>query len=199
MSSESFNLIGLNFSKVQLNLVLPLLFALWMAWHDARTNRIPNYLTLGGVLAGLGYQLGSHGWTGLADGFLGMGLGFALLILFYWKGGLGAGDVKALAALGAWLGPEQTFYLFICMGFSGVILIVFFLWWRGLLWGKFCRLWAFLLNRILTRGYGSMPPSAPTPGPKSPGIPYAVAMAMGMAILCLLGSTSFTNFFSKPA
>ena len=144
MSSESFNVIGLSFSKVQLNLVLPLLFALWMAWHDARTNRIPNYLTLGGVLAGLGYQLGLHGWTGLADGFWGMCLGFALLILFYWKGGLGAGDVKALAALGAWLGPLQMIYLFIYMAFSGVILIVFFLWWRGLLWGKIRQLWAFL-------------------------------------------------------
>lgn len=190
MSSESFNVIGLTFSKVQLNLVLPLLFALWMAWHDARTNRIPNYLTLGGVLAGLGYQLGSHGWTGLADGFLGMCLGFALLILFYWKGGLGAGDVKALAALGAWLGPLQTIYLFIYMAFSGIILIVFFLWWRGLLWDKIPRLWAFLLNRILTRGHGSMPPSAPSPPPQSQGIPYAVAMAMGMAILCWFGPTN---------
>jgi prepilin peptidase CpaA len=119
-----------------------------------------------------------------------MCLGFALLILFYWKGGLGAGDVKALAALGAWLGPLQTIYLFIYMAFSGIILIVFFLWWRGLLWGKIRQLWAFLLNRILTRGYGSVPPSAPTPGPKSQGVPYAVAMAMGMAILCWRGSIS---------
>ena len=190
MTSESFTSIGLNFSKVQLNLVLPLLLALWMAWNDVRTNRIPNYLTLGGVLAGLGYQLGFQGWTGLANGFLGMCLGFALLILFYWQGGLGAGDVKALAALGAWLGPRQTLYLFVYMGISGVILIVFFLWWRGLLLDKIRQLWAFLLNRVLTHAHRSVPPSAPTPGPKSQGVPYAVAMAMGMAILCWRGSTS---------
>jgi prepilin peptidase CpaA len=190
MSSEYFNFIGLNISKVQLNLVLPLLLASWMAWHDMRTNRIPNYLTLGGVLAGLGYQLGFHGWTGLANGFLGMSLGFTLLIFFYWKGGLGAGDVKALAALGAWLGPRQTLYLFVYMGISGVILIFIILWWRGLLLGKIRQLWAFLLNWVLTKDYGSMPPPAPTPGPQSAGIPYAMAMAMGMAILCWRGLTS---------
>jgi len=190
MSSESFNFISLNFSKVQLNLVLPLLLASWMAWHDMRTNRIPNYLTLGGVLAGLGYQLGFHGWTGLSNGFLGMSLGFALLIFFYWKGGLGAGDVKALAALGAWLGPWQTLYLFIYMAFSGIILIFMILWWRGLLLDKIRQLWAFLLNRFLTQAYRSMPPSASAPGPQSEGIPYGVALAMGMAILCWRGLTS---------
>jgi len=193
MSAESFHFIGLNFSQVQLNLVLPLLLVLWMAWHDMRTNRIPNYLTLGGVLAGLGYQLGFHGWTGLANGFLGMCLGFALLIFFYRQGGLGAGDVKALAALGAWLGPRHTLYLFVYMALSGVILMVIILWWRGLLFDKFRQLWAFLLNRVLTHAYRAMPssaPTAPTPVPKSPGIPYAVALAMGMAILCWRGSTS---------
>jgi prepilin peptidase CpaA len=190
MSSEFFDFIGFYSSKVQLNLVLPLLLASWMAWHDIRTNRIPNYLTLGGVLAGLGYQLGFHGWTGLANGFLGMSLGFVLLIFFYWKGDLGAGDVKALAALGAWLGPLKTLYLFIYMGFSGVILIVFFLWWRGLLWGKIRQIWAFLLNLFLTRGSRSMPASAPTPGPKSEGVPYGVALAMGMAVLCWRGLAS---------
>jgi prepilin peptidase CpaA len=189
MSSESLNFIGLNFSKVPLNLVLPLVLASWMAFHDMRTNRIPNYLTLSGLLAGLGYQLWSHGWAGLANGFLGMGLGFALLIFFYWQGGMGAGDVKALAALGAWLGPRDTLYLFVYMGLSGVILIVVFLWWRGQLWGKFRQFWVFLLNRVLTHAYRSMPPAASAPGPQSAGVPYALALAMGMAILCWRGST----------
>jgi prepilin peptidase CpaA len=184
MSSDSITFLGLTISEPQLNLLLPLVFAAWMAWQDVRTNRIPNYLTLACLLAGLGYQLGFHGWTGLGNGLLGMSLGFALLIFFYWKGGMGAGDVKALAALGAWLGPRQTLYLFIYMGISGVILIVFFLWWRGLLWDKCRQLWAFLLNRVLTHAYRAMPPTASTPGPQTEGIPYALSMALGMAILC---------------
>ncbi len=177
--------------KAQLNLVAPLLIALVMAWMDMRTKRIPNYLTLGCALAGLGYQLGFSGWTGLAYGFLGMGLGFGLLIFFYWKQGLGAGDVKALAALGAWLGPLQTLYLFIYMGLSGVILVGFFLWRRGLLGTKIRQFWGFLLNRILLRPHASIsppaePPASPAelPAPPAEGIPYATALAMGMVILC---------------
>jgi prepilin peptidase CpaA len=185
MGSDWLTLTDFALTKTQLQLVLPLGLALWMGWKDMRTNRIPNYLTYGGALAGLGYQAYLNGWAGLADGLLGLGLGFGLLIFFYWKGGLGAGDVKALAALGAWLGPQQTFYLFFYMAISGVALIVIVLWKRGLLWSKIRRLWGSLLNRLLLRPHPSMPPSAsaPAPAPPTAGIPYAVALAMGMAIL----------------
>jgi prepilin peptidase CpaA len=188
MVSEWLTFTDFALSKTQLKLVWPLCLALWMGWKDIRTNRIPNYLTYGGALAGLGYQAWLNGWPGLADGLLGLGLGFGLLIFFYWKGGLGAGDVKALAALGAWLGPQQTFYLFFYMAISGLPLIVIVLWKRGLLWSKIRQLWEFLLNRLLLRSYPKMPPSTPTPAPDpappAGGIPYAVAMAMGMVILC---------------
>jgi prepilin peptidase CpaA len=169
--------------KVQLNLIVPLLIAVAMAWMDMRTNRIPNLLVLGCALAGLGYQLGFFGWTGLADGFLGMGLGFVLLIFFYWKQGLGAGDVKALAALGAWLGPRQTFYLFVYMALSGVLIAGFFLWRRGLLGTKIRQFWGFLVNWILLRPHDSISAPAEPPAAPEEGIPYATALAMGMVIL----------------
>jgi prepilin peptidase CpaA len=191
MSLASLNLTSLSLTQAQLNLVLPLLLALWMAWSDMRTNRIPNYLTLGCALAGLGYQLGFHGLAGVSQGLLGMALGFGLLILFYWKGGMGAGDVKALAALGAWLGPWQTLNLFIYMAFSGVLVIVAFLWWRGLLWGKIRQLWEFLVSWVLLRPHRAMSPSVfASASPKNEGIPYALALALGMAILCWQGFTS---------
>jgi prepilin peptidase CpaA len=185
MGSDSFNFIGLALPKAQLHLVLPFLFALWMAWSDMKTNRIPNYLTLGCALAGLVYQMGLRGWTGMADGLLGIGLGFALLIFFYWKGGLGAGDVKALSALGAWLGPLQTIFLFISTAISGVLVLVGFLWWRGLLWGKIRQIWGVLLNLVLVRSHPSFARSKASPTPKAKGIPYAMAMALGMALLLL--------------
>jgi prepilin peptidase CpaA len=184
MGSEWLTLTDFALTKAQLKLVLPLFLALWMGWKDLRTNRIPNYLTFGSALAGLGYQAWLNGWTGLADGFLGLGLGFGLLIFFYWKGGLGAGDVKALAALGAWLGPLQTVYLFIYMAISGVLLIVIVLWKRGLLWSKIRQIWGLLLNRLLLRPHPSIPAPAPAPAATAAGVPYAVALAMGMAILC---------------
>jgi prepilin peptidase CpaA len=193
---ESLNLMNFSFfsffslAKAQLNLILPFLLALWMAWRDATTGRIPNYLTGGCALAGLGYQLGFHGLAGLADGFLGMGLGFALLIFFYVKGGMGAGDVKALAALGAWLGWLNTLYLFVYMAFSGVLLIVMVLWRRGLLRGKIRQLRGYLVNWALTGSQPEKPPPAAAAAAKSEQVPYAVAMAMGMAIICGQGLMS---------
>ena len=110
-------------------LSLPLLLSLWMAGMDLAWRRIPNYLTLGGAVAGLGFQLGGRGWPGLLDGLGGAVLGFSLLLWPYLKGGMGAGDVKGLAALGTWLGLEGTFYLFFYMGLSGGLIIIAVLIW----------------------------------------------------------------------
>jgi prepilin peptidase CpaA len=167
------------------SLALLLILTLWIAWGDVRTRRIPNYLTLGIVFTGLAYQLGFHGWPGLLEGFLGMLLGFALLILPYIWGGMGAGDVKALAALGTWLGPWRTTYLFCYMGLAGGLLAIATLWWKGLLRIKLRQGWGFFLNWILSRPHGQGPTLAITS--ETRGIPYGVAIALGMAILICRG------------
>ncbi|MGA7561614.1 MAG: A24 family peptidase [Desulfobaccales bacterium] len=188
MHPEWLNPPGLSLSKANLQLILPLLFALAMGWNDARTRRIPNYLTLSCALAGLGFQLGFHGLHGLTDGLLGMALGFGLLILFYLKGGMGAGDVKALAALGTWLGVWGTIYLFVYMAFAGAVLVTLVLWWQGVLWSRIKRGLGFLAERVLLRPLpGASDAPAPAAPEKSEGVPYAVAIAIGMAIICVRG------------
>jgi prepilin peptidase CpaA len=184
MRTEWLNLMGITLSMAHLQLLLPLLFSLVMAFYDARSQRIPNYLTLGCALAGLGFQLGFNGLAGAGDGLLGMVLGFGLLILFYARGGMGAGDVKALAALGVWLGARQTLYLFVYMAFSGVLLIIFYLWRRGAFRGQFKRLRDYLLSWVLLGGRLRGGEPAPATPPKAQAIPYAVAMAMGMLVIC---------------
>jgi prepilin peptidase CpaA len=180
---------AVQWTGAHLNLVLPLLISVAIAGIDLRTRRIPNYLTLGAALAGLGFQVGFHGWPGLWQGILGMALGFVLLILPYIKGGMGAGDVKALAALGSWLGPLAVLSLFLYMAIAGGVIILGLLAWRGLLWAKLKEGWVTLVNWILFRPYGIGPP--PTPTPKTPGIPYGVALALGMAVLCWRGPVPF--------
>src|SRR4030065_1999811 len=113
------------------NLLIPLTLTVWIAWGDLRTRRIPNYLTLGTAVAGLAYNFMSQGLPGLVSGILGMLLGFAFLILPYLWGGMGAGDVKALAALGAWLGPAGTGFLFCYMGIAGGLMALGVLVWEG--------------------------------------------------------------------
>jgi prepilin peptidase CpaA len=183
---ESLQVAVLAWLRVNAYLVPPLVLACWMAWGDARSRRIPNYLTLLAALSGLGFQFGAHGWAGLGQGLLGLCVGFALMIGFYLKGGMGAGDIKALAALGAWLGPLATLYLFMYMGLSGIPLIIFFLWRRGALKAKALEWWTLVVNRVLLRSQPAAPSPAPPPD-RSVGLPYAVAMAMGMTLLCWRG------------
>jgi prepilin peptidase CpaA len=193
MNPNPLEIMDTSLRGVPLNLVLPLVLSLWMAWSDLKTRRIPNYLTLGCLLAGLGYQLGSLGLRGLLDGFMGMGLGFGLLIFFYLRGGMGAGDVKALAALGAWLGLRTTLDLFIYMALSGLPLIGLVLWQRGLLWANVRQTGIYLLNLMLLRPHGRKSRAAasdPSQAFKSAEIPYAVALAAGMAVVCWRGFSS---------
>ena len=168
--------------KTHPDLILPLLLSLGMAGCDLKTRRIPNYLTLGGALGGLGFQLGYHGLPGLLDGLAGLGLGFILLLGPYLLGGMGAGDVKASAALGAWLGLWRAFSLFVYMGLAGgLIILVVLLWQRRLLAG-IREMGNFLLNWVLCRPFDSKPP--PSASRQRTTIPYGAAMALGMAVLC---------------
>jgi prepilin peptidase CpaA len=164
----------------QSDLALPMLLSLWMAGTDLACHRIPNGLTLGGAVAGLGFQLGWRGWPGLLDGGGGAVLGFFLLLWPYLRGGMGAGDVKALAALGAWLGLEHTLYLFICMGLAGGVIIIVVLVWQGRLRATLGPAATQLVNWVLCRSRPSWPTRAAAPRLE---IPYGTALALGMALL----------------
>jgi prepilin peptidase CpaA len=164
------------------DLVFPLLLSLGMAGWDLKFRRIPNYLTFSGALGGLGFQLGFYGLHGLLNGLAGLGLGLLLLMVPYLLGGMGGGDVKAAAALGAWLGLVRALVLFVYMGLSGgLIILVVWLWQRRFLAGV-RGMWNFLLNWLLCRPVDYKPPVPVSL--KSNSIPYGAAMALGMVLLC---------------
>ncbi len=75
--------------------------------------KVYNLLTFPLVAGGLIYH-GFHGGApALAGSFLGALVGFALMIVLYAMGGMGAGDVKFVTAIGAWLGLPLTLYVMI--------------------------------------------------------------------------------------
>ena len=120
---------------------------------DLRAMRIPNWLTFPAMLAGVvcNAALGAHAgglsgaWDGLLFSLSGFGLGLGLMLIPFLLRVMGAGDVKLLAAAGAFLGAETVFRAFIWTSLAGgvyalgVLASVFHfangLWSMGITWG----------------------------------------------------------------
>src|SRR5438552_1328783 len=85
-----------------------LLAALIAAVTDVWKFKVYNLLTLPLLASGLLYHAINGGTPGLAGSVVGALAGFGLMILLYTIGGMGAGDVKFVTALGAWLGLPLT-------------------------------------------------------------------------------------------
>ena len=65
------------------------------------------------------------GWNaGVASG-MGWAVGIAIFFVPFALGGLGAGDVKLLGAIGAWLGPMNALWVGLYAGAAGGILAIF--------------------------------------------------------------------------
>lgn len=79
---------------------------------DLRTHKLPNWLTVPGLLAALVYHGMTAGGPGLLAAAGGSATGFGIMFVLWLTGGGGAGDVKFMAMLGAWLGTTTTLYVF---------------------------------------------------------------------------------------
>jgi prepilin peptidase CpaA len=105
------------------------------AWIDGKELRVPNWITFPMVLAGLVFCTWTDGWAGLQSGLLGMVVGLLTLLPLYAVGGMGAGDVKLMAGIGAWLGPQVTWDAFCVSVVVGAVMAVIMVLWRKS-WGK---------------------------------------------------------------
>lgn len=111
--------------RADLTILAASVFFLLTCIVDTVYCKIPNSANLLLLLAGVSLHLSSTGAFGLLFSTLGLLTGLALLLIPYLMGGMGAGDVKALAALGALLGPVAIFQVFLYMGLIGGVLAVF--------------------------------------------------------------------------
>ncbi len=89
---------------------------------DLRERRIPNWLVLPFLVLGLIVAATRHGWNGLWQGSLGVVAAVAVMGVFVYLGGMGMGDLKLCAALGAWLGPSQLCLALVLTGLAGGVM-----------------------------------------------------------------------------
>jgi prepilin peptidase CpaA len=98
---------------------------------DIRWRRIPNVLVLVLTLTGFAFSVAMEPWwPGLLRAVAGLGLGFAIWILFHVAGGMGAGDVKLFAAAASWLGPSGAWRAALVAALAGGILSLGALIWQ---------------------------------------------------------------------
>lgn len=108
-------------------LVPAMLFA---SWNDYRRHRVPNWLNAAIFLTGVVVQAWIAGWSGAGNALLGALVGFATLFVFWAMRAMGAGDVKFMAAVGAWIGPSLAFQSVIAGGLIGGVLAVLMIAWQ---------------------------------------------------------------------
>jgi prepilin peptidase CpaA len=90
-------------------LLLVLLLLLLLATAiDITKHIIPNILNLTILVCGIVFQTLFDRWAGIITALTGLLAGFLIFIPFYILGGMAAGDVKLMAAIGAMLGPESA-------------------------------------------------------------------------------------------
>lgn len=89
---------------------------------DLRSRRIPNLLTFGAGLVAVGFHALAPQGQGVSNGLLGLATGLAVFFPVFALGALGAGDVKLMAAIGAWLGWEPVIWVALYGAVAGGVL-----------------------------------------------------------------------------
>jgi prepilin peptidase CpaA len=89
---------------------------------DLRTRRIPNVLTFGAAAAAVAASAWMNGMAGVEASVAGWLIGLALWFPLFVLRGMGGGDVKLLAAIGAWLGPALAFFIALYAAIAGAVL-----------------------------------------------------------------------------
>ena len=149
---------------------------------DVRTRRIPNALTFGAAAGAVGFAFFQAGFPGVTSALAGWLLGAALFFPFFAIGGMGAGDVKLLAALAAWLGPIDAVYLAFFSSLAGGAAALVFSLMRGYWRQAVSNIWLMLAH---WRVVGLRPvPGLTLRDTRAPRLAYAIPIAVGA--LCTL-------------
>jgi prepilin peptidase CpaA len=146
---------------------------------DGFELKVPNWVTFPFIIAGWVYSTAAFGFEGLGWSILGTVVGLALLLPAYAIGGMGAGDVKLLAGVGAWVYGTHTMYAFCVSAVVGAILAIAMVLARRS-WRKHASQFWVILNEILViRNPERLAAIAAERKPTMLLLPYGIPIAIG--------------------
>ncbi len=171
------------FEELTLAIIIPAAFL--ASWKDYREHRVPNWLNASIAISGLAAQTAYHGWAGLERAAGGMLLAFGMLVLFWAIRGMGAGDVKFMAAIGAWLGPHLTVSAVAVGAIAGGVLAVGIIVCRRR-WGETFSNFRILATKVCSvqtafSEFGSAKSLRST----SAQLPYAIPLSIGALVVAV--------------
>jgi prepilin peptidase CpaA len=143
--------------------------------EDFARQRISNVLTVSAALLALVLHFAANGSEGLLNGLGGLAVGLGIFLPFFLMGGMGAGDVKTMAAAGAFLAPWPSLLAAGLSLIAGAVLGLAVCAWRGGLLATLKSYGQSLLFLSSTRRW--LRPSLPTAAAQR--FPYALAIALG--------------------
>ncbi len=149
---------------------------------DGLQLKVPNWITFPMIISGWIYSAAFSpyaGWDGLWLSLIGTAVGLALLLPPYAVGGMGAGDVKLLAGVGAWMWGTITLYAFAVSALVGGVIAVGMVLWAGA-WQKHKNQFWSIINEIATvKDPEKLAEIAAERKPRMFLLPYGIPIAIG--------------------
>ena len=147
---------------------------------DLRCRRIPNWLVLPFLVGVITLSARVQGWNGVKQSLEGIALATAVTGVLCWLGGMGLGDLKLCAAVGAWIGPAQLVTALVVTGLAGGVLALIWAAFHGVL-RKSLEGSSDLVAGFWAKGIHRHP-SLVLDNPSARTMPYAPAIAIGTIV-----------------
>jgi len=147
---------------------------------DLKTRRIPNLLTMGAAALALVFHTLGSGWNGAFLSASGIIVGLAIFFPLFMLGGMGAGDVKLVGALGAWLGPANALWTAVYGAIAGGVLALVVAVSSRYLWRALSNLRGLLFYWAVA-GVRPMP-ALTLADARGPRLAYAIPISIGAVI-----------------
>ena len=155
--------------RESLYILLPPLFII-AGYTEMKVRKIPNWLTLGFLICGVGGSVAVNGMEGLKDSLLGVLIGGGVLLPFCLAGALGGGDFKLMAAVGSTVGYPLVLWCLYYTVLSGGVLAILYAIWTGQLLKTLATFAKMLMGKKRKESAGLK---------KEPTLPYGIAIAAG--------------------
>jgi prepilin peptidase CpaA len=145
---------------------------------DGCELRVPNLITFPFILSGWAYGFFANGWEGLGWSLGGTLLGMSILMLFYLIGGMGAGDVKLMGGVGAWIYWTHTWYCIIGFAITGAVLAIGMVLIRGNWKHHYQQFWVIFNEIMVIRDPEKLSAIAAERKPTMMLLPYGIPIAI---------------------